>query len=822
MNTTSLLSAFRVAARVLVADRVHSLVSILGLSAGLAFCLLLSGYARYSWSYNEHVPDVDQVYVLKHKRNWEIGKGWINQMPLALREPAMSLPGIAELSGYTNWFPLTVDVAGGLQELRNLTPLPGFTKMLGITAVQGDLDAALSRPDAIAITEAAALRLFGTTQVLGKTVTLRLNATDANVTQARIDAILPDPPPNTTIPYESLHGLKLNLLPEWAEDEALTGQRGFSGGYLLARLAPGADVQEVTAALQTLAENSPLAAQVPEAIKAHAGKDKFSQIALSPLREDYLDTEITPNAFSTDVPRGDPRVIAGLTAVGVLLLLLAAVNYVNLATIRVMRRQREVSLRKVLGASRRRLVLHFAAEALLVSLSATGIGIVLAALALPAFGELVDRDLAGVFAPMNVALATGIGVLVGLLSAIYPAWVAVQVRPARMLSGRGAESAQGRKLRRALSVLQLSLAIGLASVTLAITLQTRHAMNLSPGFDPSRLLVVQLPIGSSALWTDFARAFRTELSQQPAIAGVAVINEPMGEHKETWATDLQRDGGELRFMEIKAVSNDFFDLHGIAPAAGRLFRSDENEQPMTHLVINAEAARLLGFASPELAVGQKVKIREFDLSMGDRTIVGIAPELRFHSLREPPAPLAYSMLSAGSTLIVKARGSLADAERAIFELWPRHLKNAVFSARPVQDFYADEYADDARLARLLGLSALVAMLIAACGAFVLATDAVQRRTREIALRKLFGARRGHIARLVARDLCAQLLLAGLIAVPVAAVAIARYLAPFAEHTPLAYVSLAIALLAAAAVVTAGAARQAWLAMHMRPASALRG
>src|SRR5688572_22152578 len=195
---------------------------------------------------------------------------------------------------------------------------------------------------------------------------------------------------------------------------------------------------------------------------------------------------------------------------------------------------------------------------------------------------------------------------------------------------------------------------------------------------------------------------------------------------------------------------------------------------MTHIVINAEAARVMGFASPELAVGQKVKIREFDLSMGDRTIIGIAPEIRFNSLREPPAPMAYSMLSAGPTLIVKARGSVVDAEQAIFKLWPRHLPNAVFSARPVNEFYADEYAEDARLAQLLAAATLIAILIAACGAFVLATDAVQRRTREIALRKLFGAHRGHIAGLLARELGAQVLLAAVIALPIAAVAIARY------------------------------------------------
>jgi putative ABC transport system permease protein len=816
-----MIADFRLAARVLAKDPLHSLVSVLGLAFGLGFCLLLLGYSRYSWSYNQHVPGVDQLYVLKHKRNWELGKNWSDQTPMAMRDPARTLPGIAEVSGYTSWFPLTIETDAGLRQLRSLTALHGFTKLIGIEALQGDLEATLARPDAIAITEAAALRLFGSSRVLDRIVTLRLDATDSGVQKARIGAILRTPPANTTIPFESINGLELSMLPEWAKDEALTGKRGFQGGYLLARLSPGASATEVTAALQTMADNSPLAAQVPKEIKAHAGKDKFTEIRLSPLKNEYLANDVTPNVFSMDVPRGDARVVAGLAAVGLLLLLLAALNYVNLATIRVLRRQREIALRKVLGVSPRRLAWLFIAESLLVASLATTLGLVFAMLALPAFGNLVDRDLGSLLTLPNLGLALALGLLVGLLTSIYPAWVALRVRPARMLSGRAGETSQGRQLRRALSVTQLALAMGLGGVALAITLQTRFAMRLSPGFDPAGLLVVQLPLGSSAKWTPFTNAFMTELQQQPAVAGVAVINEPLGGTRETWATDFQREGGEMAFLEIKAVSSNLFDLLGIAPAAGRLFRSDESEEPQVDLVVNAAAAKVLGFPSAELAVGQRVKIRDFNLSLADRTIIGIAPDIQFRSLREPPEPVVYARMSAGATLIVKARGRVTDAEQAIFELWPRHLKNSVFSVRTVQDYYADDYEDDARLARVLSLSTLIALLIAGGGAFVLATDAVQKRTREIALRKLFGAQPAHIGVLVARDLGTQVMIAGLLALPIAALFIARYLAPFLERSPLAYAALAMSTTAAALVVTAAAARQVILAMHMRPANALR-
>jgi putative ABC transport system permease protein len=808
--------------RGLLRDRAHSVVSIFGLSVGMGFCLLVLAYSRYSWSYDTHVPGVDQVYVIKHKRNWEIDKAWFDQAPMAVREVAKTIPGVVEVSGYTSWFPLIAEVDGRLLELRSLTALPGFTRLIGIESMQGDLEGALSEPDAIALTEAAALRLFGTTNVVGQSLKLRLNAADVTVATVRVNAIMRTPPANTTIPFESLNGLDFTLLPKWAKEAALVGNNGYQGGYLLARLAPDASVKEVTAALQARVDNSPLAAQVPESVKAHAGSEKFAVMKLAPLRDAYMDDDIALNVFSTDVPRGDPQMVAGLTTIGLLLLTLAAINYVNLTVIRVVHRQREISLRKVLGIDRARLALQFLTESVMVSVLATIIGLAAALLVLPSFENLVDRDLSGVITANNLLAAAAIGVIVGVLTAIYPAWVALQVRPARMLAGRGdSESNQGKRTRQAFSVLQLALATGLASVALSIALQARHSITSSPGFDPANKLVLELPIGMSAKWTPEAAAFITEATQHPAIAGIAVANTPVGENHTAWATDLQREGGESVFVETKGVSTNFFELHGIAAAAGRLFQSSDREDPQQFVVLNAEAARLAGFQSPELAVGQSVKIRDMNMAMVDRTVIGIAPAIRFRSLREPTSPLLYLPVSVGSTLTALGRSSQAETEQALHELWPKYFPNAPFEPRPAHDIYAKNYADDARLATLLAAVTLMAMLIAACGVYVLAADTVHRRAREIALRKLYGARRADIGVLMARELAMLLIIAASISLPLSAVVIARYLAPFTEHAPFAYLTLAVALLVAVGVMATAAVRQTLSVTRLRPADALR-
>lgn len=819
---------FRVGWRLLAKDPVYSLVAILGLGIGLGVCLLLLGYVRYCWQYNTHVPDADDVYIVKHRDNLQLGTPWYDQAPLFLLAAAKATPGVTNATAYVGWFPLTVEAGGQLCRLASLTVLPGFAGMMGLQAVEGDLDEALSRPDAIAITEKAANRLFGTTEVLGKTVTLRLSAVDENRSAARIAAILRDPPANTTIPYETLNGPNLGLIPPEMRNELLGDS--IWRGYLLVRVQPGTSAADVSEALQRAVDEAPSTQKIPPEMKERLGNRSIMDISLSRLRDAYFDREVATNFLSLPVDRGNPGVVAGLAAVAILILALAAINYVNLATIRVIRRQREIATRKILGASTVRLAQQFIVESLLVSLLATAAGFVLAWLARPVFAELMNRDLGGMLTPWNIGIALGLGLILGLMTAIYPAWTAFGVRPSLMLMGRpDAEPMRSKRLRQALSVLQVSAAMGLAGFTLAISWQARFAIDASPGFNPSSLLVLDLPVGVSAR-DEKSRGFMAALSERPGIAGITVLNDAVGRSKESWRTEVRRDGRDAVAIDVKSVSANFFDEYGIRPVAGRLFDpAIDKEGDSAPIVINAIAARQLGFASPELAVGQMLLFK----SVADdapviviRRIVGIAPEVRFYSLRERPGAIAYELWGSGGgwdgTLTIRASGSIADAERATRETWSRYFPNSVPEIAPARSVYAANYADDARLARLLALATIIAMLIAAFGVYVIAADAVGRRTKEIALRKLFGTRRGDIARLVAGEIGAVMLLSAVIALPLAALAIGRYLAVYTERTPWAYWALALALLATLVTAAFAGARQTWIAMTVKPAVVLRG
>jgi hypothetical protein len=337
------------------------------------------------------------------------------------------------------------------------------------------------------------------------------------------------------------------------------------------------------------------------------------------------------------------------------------------------------------------------------------------------------------------------------------------------------------------------------------------------------LLIFEMNEGRKLQEDDTTIGFVAAMRNHPAVAGVTLSSDAVGRTRNPWHKEFTREGGRPAMVEVKEVTPPFFVEYGIAPIAGRLFdpRLDHYDAVIP-VVINELAARELGFASPEQAVGAVLKGRGAFLSQLDsEQVIGVAPEIRFKSLREPPAPIVYQLFSGGMTVTVRARGSVADAEAAVRSVWQKYFPQTELQMSSARNIFAANYADDAALAKLLGLATLVAMFIAAIGAYVLATDAVQRRTREIALRKLFGARRQDVGRLVVREIGAILLMAAAVALPLAALAIARYLSPFTEHTPMAYGALGVALIAALGVVGVAAARQTRIAMAMRPSAALR-
>jgi putative ABC transport system permease protein len=416
----------------------------------------------------------------------------------------------------------------------------------------------------------------------------------------------------------------------------------------------------------------------------------------------------------------------------------------------------------VLGASAQAVARQFLAESVLVCLIATVLGLLLAWLVLPLFSDLVQRRFDQMFSAGALAAALLFGVLLGVAAGAWPTWSALRVRATAALAGRnGSETARGLWLRRSLTALQFAAAMGLTGTTLAVAWQTHYASTLSPGFDPRPLLT--LPAGND-MRDPRMRAFRDEVLRLPGVAGVA---EAHPYHLQQQHHLLRREGGQATDLNLYAVSPEFFDVYGLKPVAGRLYNPALDRVKETdRVVINASAARKLGFASPQDAVGKMVGGTGGD----DRQmqVVGVAPDIRHRSAREGEQPSVFYLRDQVRILTIRCSGDPVAVKHAIEAIWPRHFPNEPVDVLHMDKFIVDQfYADDLRLAKLLAASSVIATAIAAFGIYVLAAYSVQRREREIVLRKLYGAGSAAVGSLVLREFALLVGAGALVGLPLA-------------------------------------------------------
>jgi cell division protein FtsX len=791
---------FRIGWRLLLQQPAYSAVVIGGLSVGFAACFLLFGFVEFCLNYDSSVPDNDRVVVVKQRINVFPRPEWQAWAFLPLRDVALASGMVAEASIAK---PIDTPLRAGNALLAvNLQVVdPAFRTMFGVATLDGDLNAALTQPDGIALTRAGAQKLFGNGPVLGQTVKI-----DGTVLQVR--ALLADPPANSSQLYEALIGTGSSA---WQERETAISKWG--RGVVYMKLKPGASMSTLAALLQEASEKSPLNQRVKNGPmgKGLNGRN-VADVALLPLRDAYFDEDLLNSRAAEQ--HGQRSSVFGLAAGGLLILLLAAINYINLATVRTLRRQREIGIRKLLGASAPRLARQFLSEAALTTLLSAVAGLMLAWLLLPVFSDLVNRPLTGMFTPLRCAMALAFGLLIGVLAGAYPAWLAQHALPGPALAGRGnSETAAGLWVRRVLTVLQFSSAMALSATALAVSWQTYFASHASPGFDPANLLVLDLPgdeVGRPA-----AAAFIEQLKRMPRVEGVSAISEAVGrDGMKLINTIATKDGNEIP-LEAKFVSPNWFDVNRLHAEYGRLFNpahDPNDDKDLDGVVVNAAAALALGYATPQAAVGQVLP--------GGAQIVGIAPDIRFHGLRNPSKAILYRSRPA-SVLTIRTSDSLDTAFSEIEPLWRRQFPNAIMEMKTQQSVLAERYATDARLTRILAVTSLTAIALAAFGIYVLSAYSVQRSRREIVMRKLHGAGRIDIALMMGREFSTLVGAGALVGLPLAAVAIQRYLASYTDRAPIGGWTLAAALLLAALVALLATTRHTLTALRMSPALALR-
>ena len=819
----------------LVRSRAYGLINLLGLSIGLAAFLIVGLHVRYELSYDAWLPEGERAFQLQQ---WVTGGDDPNVAPGGLQmtsyvsgQRLRQFPQLDRVVYVGNGQPVILQ-NGEATASEDFVWVDGpLFDILQIPFLHGDRATALAAPGSIVLTESEAVRRFGTADAVGRTLALVAGGQTADY---RITGVIRDPPRNSHLALsivaradiEALYGAGSPFLTQWMP----------KNGWVYARLAPGADAAEIERQMPAWERRN-----IPDQLLGGERSNPGTNVDWRLLG--VRDIHLGAAQGSGMRPGNDRATVAAMALVGLLILAMAVVNFVNLATARAGQRAREVALRKVLGASRRQLVAQFLGESLLLVAAAMLIALALVEALLPFVNAFLDSDMAvSYWGAGGVLLQALLLILVvGGLGGLYPALYLSRFQPARVLKANksAADSEGSGRLRNALVVGQFAVSIGLIICTAIIQAQTDYARTVDPGYRRDGILQVGNMFRSA-----LAPRMDNLLREIGAVEGVvATGRSTIG--VDTWGmenlTVTAPGASESVEFELYRVDPGFFETLGIDRLAGRTFvagralddstvdGSDEAAAAMArrgyNVVVNALAARRLGFSDPRRAVGATLRADDGDVETVGRTpvtIVGVVENSRFRSIRDPEAPMIflYDRLQP-SWLLVRYNGVPIEVRNRVERVWKRIAPDVPFEAEFADDIVAELYAPEAARARLFALFSLLAVAIGCMGLFGLAAFTAERRTKEIGIRKVLGARTRDIVRLLVWQFSRLVLVANVIAWPVAWWVMRDWLNGFDLRIaldPLLFASAgALALAIAAATVMSHALRVA----RTHPIHALR-
>jgi putative ABC transport system permease protein len=541
----------------------------------------------------------------------------------------------------------------------------------------------------------------------------------------------------------------------------------------------------------------------------------------------FQDVHLTPYTQAGGMkPPNSRTLVFGFAAIAALVLLVAGVNFTNLATARASLRAREVALRKVLGASGRQLMVQFVTEAVLTAWLALTLAFAATELLLPVYsgflGHTIKLDYLDNW-PF-VAAMIAIAGMTGLIGGIYPAFILSSFRPGRVLHSRAAGAASTGMMRTILVVFQFAVSIGLAIAAAVIFTQIRFASHLDLGFTRDNIVMVHL--NGAGLSPASLESMSGEVSALPGVAGVAMSDKVPGNgNSPANVVRIAATGASIQVMNY-SVAPDFAAVYGVKLEAGRFLSRDRGTdlhhgagpEGGRNVVIDDQAARTFGF-TPDSAVGKTI-----DLIGGRVTIVGVVHNVLFAGAQAVQvAPTVFYTdpdLYYEMSVRLKA-GQIPETLTAIDRIWQRYVPARPIRSRFVEEAVAQLYADTERQGALLSIFVILAVFIASLGLFGLAAFVVERRTKEIGIRKIMGARTGDIVRLLLWQFSIPVLLANVIAWPVAYYYLHRWLEGYAYRVSLNPVYFVAAGLAALCIAWLTVFAHAVRVARANPIHALR-
>jgi len=748
---------FALALRHLKREKGYAAINIGGLGLGLACCFLIVLFIQHERSFDGYHANADRTYLLTVQiPTFQDVNGSTPAGLASMMEESAS--GVEHVVRVANRSDVPVRMPDG--EVQSVGPLwladPGIVDAFTFEFLAGAPQTALADPSGAVLTETVAHVLFGDADPLGQTLVLTRQNLALTVT-----GVIADLPGNTHLDVGML--VPFQALPAFAGPEALTSMTDWNyRSYVVLRDG---------AAPEPVAEEA--AALVARAHEYEAGEEVKAQ--LRPLPTLHFDTEI---ADRDTFQIRDPRVLWMFAAIAALILLIACVNFTNLATARAAQRAREVGVRKSLGSGRGQLISQFLAESLLMSAFAIIVGFVGVVLALPVFNDALGGTTALGLTHLGtlVGLAV-IGLGAGLVAGSYPALYLTRFSPARVLKGDLSHGGGAATLRKGLVVFQFAVSAFLLIATLTVVHQLRFMRSQDLGFAQEQVISFQ---ATPEIYNG-AEAFKQSLLSQPSVLGVARASGLPGAVYSAsnflWPGS-GTDEETAQSSQSLLADPDYLDTVGLELADGRWFRDSEADIQDAY-VLNETAVREMGLVDP---VGHV--FRAWDRPPG--TVIGVVKDFHFTTLRQPIEPLVitYRPEWMGDIAVRLAAGQVAEGLDEVQEVFAEAAPGYTFDYHFLDENFEAQYRDEVRLSTLLGFFAGVAVFIACLGIFGLAALMAARRRKEIGVRKVLGASVQNLTAMLAGDFVKLVALAFVVAAPLALLAMNRWLEGFAYASEL--------------------------------------
>ena len=749
-----------VAVRNLRRHPAYSLINVAGLAIGMATCILILMYIQDELSYDRYHPHADRVYRIvddiesggQTVQTAGTPSGW----GPALKRDFPEIELLVRMRGTGSaWL---VDLGNTIYyERKVIWAESDLLNMFSIPLVAGDPGTALAEPYSMVISEDLAFKYFGAEVAIGKVVNLD-NRWDFTVTgvmkNIQTNSHLR---PDMFVSYTTMYAIQSWNLDDWEYHRNL-----YTYIRLRENVSPG-DFE----------------AKLPAFLERHAG-DQYREagISIRPSLQPLVDIHLYSNMESEHEPNGDIRYVALFMAIAFLILIIAGINFINLATARSEMRAREVGVRKVLGANRIQLFRQFLGESVLMSGLAAIVAVILVHLALPAVNEIAGKQLTLPLSDWMVLAALALGTtVIGMAAGSYPAAYLSGFLPAEVMKGSPESGKKGLGMRQALVVIQFSMSIFLLVSTAIIYDQLEYIQTKQLGFNKEHVMVV--PITGSPQLPN-TPVLKQRLSGLPGVVGIATTTGVPG-MRVMPILEVRPEGmrpEDHLMIATLHVDENFLDVMNIDLFAGRNFSPDWGTDTTNGILLNETTVRYLGWGAPADAIG-----KQFERLNEDRTtgrVIGVVRDFHLRTIHEEIEPALIMTSSYHIYVLIRIEPEgISETIGRIEEVWrdvdPRFPLDYTF----LDEDYDALYRTDRQLGEIFAVFAFLAIFVACLGLLGLASFSIQQRTREIGIRKVVGSSVSGIVMLLSKDFMKYVLLANLIAWPLAYFVMSNWLQNYA-------------------------------------------